>query len=143
LNATFAPWIEKVEIVNNIVSDKNDDYHLSLDSFVENHAIEFNFLKIDVDGSERVLLEGAKGILSSGHKFKLVICTYHNREDESLMRAILEKNAFSIQPSSGYMIFYYDSNQKPPFLRRGLLRATGNRGSYLLSILNSQNVESH
>ena len=36
LRATFAPWSDKVEIINKFVSDKNDEYHIRFDTFFEN-----------------------------------------------------------------------------------------------------------
>ena len=51
LRATFAPWAEKVEIINKYVSDYNDESHIRFDTFFEMKK-DITFLKIDVDGAE-------------------------------------------------------------------------------------------
>jgi len=55
LNATFAPWSNKVKIINKYVSDRNDEHSVSLNSYFKD-AQQVDFLKIDVDGAELKLL---------------------------------------------------------------------------------------
>lgn len=123
LLATFKPWRDKVEIVNKFVSANNDKNNISLDSFVNSFNVKFNFIKVDIDGAELSLLKGGENILRNSGKIKIVICTYHKKEDELLFREILESHEFKVDKSDGYMIFYYDSSLSSPYLRRGLLRA--------------------
>lgn len=123
LEATFSPWIDKVEIINKFVSDKNNEENITLDEFSGNKNILFDFIKIDVDGAELPLLKGAHNIFSGSHKIKVSICTYHKSEDEELFRNVFKNYGLSVNPSSGYMIFYFDPNLSAPYLRRGLLRA--------------------
>ncbi len=65
LRATFAPWAEKVEIINKYVSDHNDEKHVRFDSFFKNNT-DINFLKIDVDGAESIVLDSCDNVLKSG-----------------------------------------------------------------------------
>ena len=122
LRATFAPWAEKVEIINKYVSDVNDASHVILDDFYREHN-DITFLKIDVDGAESTVLRSCKSIFESSAPFKVALCTYHKQEDEEEFTALLRKHRFNVEPSGGYMINYYDKKLVSPYLRRGLIRA--------------------
>ena len=122
LRATFAPWSDKVEIVNKYVSDFNDDSHITLDGFYEQKK-DLTFLKIDVDGAESIVLNSCNTIFNSGTPFRVALCTYHKNNDEEDFTSLLKKHQFSVTPSEGYMINYYDKKLKSPYLRRGLIRA--------------------
>ena len=121
LQNTFAPWIDKVEIVPKFVSDKNDQKNCSGDVFFKDR--EISFMKIDVDGGERPLLKGFSQLIRDRKQMKIALCTYHQHDDESEFTALLTKNGFNVHPSNGYMIFYYDKKLKAPYLRRALIRA--------------------
>lgn len=124
LEATFAPWKEKVEIINKFVSNKNDDKNITLDSFLKNRD-NINFLKIDVDGAEAQLLKGCDEVLCNQKSVKIALCTYHKKNDENDFTKLLKDKGFDISYSKGYMIFYADNiTMEAPFLRRGLIRAT-------------------
>jgi len=122
LRATFAPWPEKVEIINKYAADFNDDSHISLDDFYEQKG-DLTFLKIDVDGAESIVLKSCERIFGSSAALKVALCTYHKQHDEETFTALLKKHGFSVSPSKGYMINYYDKKLQSPYLRRGLLRA--------------------
>ena len=123
LRVTFAPWAEKVEIINKYVSDFNDDSHIRLDTFYEEKR-DLTFLKIDVDGAEAVVLNSGNEIFRSKNSFKVALCTYHKNNDEKDFTSLLKNHGYSVTPSNGYMIHYYDKRMKAPYLRRGLIRAT-------------------
>jgi hypothetical protein len=122
LNATFAPWRDKVHIINKFVSDKNDRKNITLDKFFEGHN-KIDFLKIDIEGAETGLLKGSKRILSSQGRSKVALCTYHKQNDETVFAEILEGNGFEVSYTRGYMILVWDKNIRAPYLRRGLIRA--------------------
>jgi precorrin-6B methylase 2 len=122
LKATFEPWAEKVVIINKYVADKDDASHIRFDTFAENHK-DVNFLKIDVDGAESVVLNSCNKLFNSGKSLKIALCTYHKNNDETDFTALLKELGFSVTPSRGYMINYYDKKMKAPYLRRGLVRA--------------------
>jgi hypothetical protein len=121
LEHTFAPWRDKVEIVPRFVSDKDDDRHCSGDNYFQDRPV--SFLKIDVDGGERQLLRGFNKILQQQRKMKIALCTYHQHEDEQEFTEKLQAIGFDVNPSPGYMVFYYDKKLRPPYLRRALVRA--------------------
>ena len=123
LKATFAPWSDKVEIIDKYVAGYNDDSHIRFDTFFESKK-DVNFLKVDVEGSETAVLESFNGLFKSGESFRLALCTYHKNNDEKDFTMMLRNNGFNVNPSKGYMINYYDKKISAPYLRRGLIRAT-------------------
>lgn len=64
---------------------------ISLDEWIDDNNIEkVDFIKADVEGAERYLLEGAKKTIRKYHP-KLSLCTYHLPDDaEVLSKMILE-----------------------------------------------------
>ena len=122
LEMTFSPWKDKVEIVPRFVSDTDDEKHCSGDVFFAGK--ELTFMKIDVDGGERKLLNGFAKTIISSKRMQIALCTYHQHEDEKEFSAMLSAQGYAVTPSSGYMIFYYDKKLKAPYLRRSLIRAT-------------------
>ena len=122
LRATFAPWKEKVEIVNKYAGDRNDASFVSIDSYFENREFP-TFIKIDVDGAEDSVLRGCNNLFHSGKPMKVALCTYHRNDDEKIFTTFLENVGFTVTPSGGYMIHFYDKKMKAPYLRRGIVRA--------------------
>jgi hypothetical protein len=122
LRATFAPWPEKIEIINKRVAEFDDEKHISFDTFYKTRP-EINFLKIDVDGAEEKVLKSCHEILSSGKPMRIVLCTYHRNDDEKDFTGLLQNRGFRVSCSKGYMIHYFDKQMKAPYLRRGLIRA--------------------
>jgi predicted RNA methylase len=122
MRATFAPWPDKVEIINKYVSDRDDESNVRFDTFYKEHN-DITFLKIDVDGAESIVLDSCNEVFKTPVPFKVALCTYHKNNDESDFTALLKKHGFSVTPSKGYMIHYYDKKMKAPYLRRGLIRA--------------------
>lgn len=122
LRATFAPWKEKVEIISKYVSDTDDEKNIRLDSLIKSGK-DITFLKIDVDGFEQKVLNGAIETISAKTPLKIALCTYHKNNDEKDFTLLLVNNGFTVTPTKGYMIHYYDKKIKMPWLRRGLLRA--------------------
>ncbi|MDX1939465.1 MAG: FkbM family methyltransferase [Saprospiraceae bacterium] len=123
LEATFAPWKDKVQIINRFVSDVNDDKNITLDNFFADKDA-FDFIKIDVDGAERPLLKGFDELLSSNMPLKIALCTYHQQHDEQEFSDLLIQKGFNITTSKNYMLFIYGEPLQPPYFRRGLIRAT-------------------
>lgn len=124
LEATFAPWAEKVTIVQTYLSDSVDNGENSsdtIDNYFSNKDLP-TFVKLDVEGYEEKVLSGAKNSMTSGAIQKVVTCVYHYADDELKLGDLLRSYGYMTKPSSGYMIFsLYDSLQ-PPYFRRGVLR---------------------
>jgi hypothetical protein len=122
LKITFAPWKEKVEIINSYLGDYDKGNHIRFDTFFREKK-DVTFLKIDVDGFEKKVLDGCSEVLGGSSPLKIALCTYHKNDDEKEFTNLLESKGFDVSPSRGYTIFYYDKKMKAPWLRRGLIRA--------------------
>lgn len=122
LEATFAPWKQKVTIHQKFVGNADNQTFISLDRFVLEHQRP-TFVKVDIEGAEAAFLDGAANFLDEKVPIRIAICTYHQQNDEADFRRILESHGFSVEHSDGYMIFHFDLDIGPPFLRRGILRA--------------------
>jgi O-antigen/teichoic acid export membrane protein len=123
LEATFAPWKEKVVIVNKYVSNHTDDISIALDDLFNKQAV--HFIKADIEGAENQLVDGAKLILQRQEPLKIVLCTYHKHEDAEILNNKLNKYDFTTEFSKGYIIYFHEVCDKlrPPYLRRVLIRA--------------------
>jgi hypothetical protein len=130
LQATFEPWKDKVKIINRYVAGHNDEKNIRFDTFFEENG-DVNFLKIDVDGAESHVLESCASLFQIIAHLKIVLCTYHKNNDEMEFTSKLRDHGFKVIPSPGYMIFYYDKLIAPPYLRRGLIRATKGGSGYI------------
>ncbi|WP_291585642.1 FkbM family methyltransferase [Bacteroides sp.] len=123
LEATFAPWAEKITIVPKYVSDHNDKESISIDSFCTSYPYRPDFIKIDVEGAEQDVLNGMEQHLET-IPLKIALCTYHKAEDHSLFCKWLSGKSFKITSSKGVMIFLNDIRSlNPPYFRKGLIRA--------------------
>lgn len=61
----------------------------SLDAYVEERRLEkVDFIKADVEGAERLMLEGARGVLKR-YAPKLSLCTYHLYDDVSVLTDLI------------------------------------------------------
>lgn len=125
LEATFEKWKDKVVIINKFVSNVTNEKCIMLDNYTS--ELQNNiFIKVDVEGAESKIIEGANKLLSKVQNIKMAFCTYHKQDDEKILTAILNNLNFKVKHSNNYMIFYDDPNQKPPYLRRGLIRCEKN-----------------
>lgn len=122
LQATFAPWKDKVVVVQKYLSDVTDEINITLDDFFSDKECP-TFLKLDVEGYEERILLGAERLLLSKYLKNVVTCTYHKHDDEEELGTLLRSNGFTTTPSSGYIIAVWDKLY-PPYLRRGVIRAT-------------------
>ncbi len=126
LKYTFAPYRDKVVIVNKYLSNYTDASTVSVDEFIPEEQIDF--MKLDIEGEEYYALDGAKNVISSSRNMKCAVCTYHNEFDYYAVANLLDRLGFVVTHSKGYMWFPYDRNSifDLPTLRRGLIRAGKN-----------------
>jgi FkbM family methyltransferase len=81
---------------NSIVSGPADEETQSIemttiDAFVEENGLErVDFIKADIEGYERHMLEGAMGTLKRFAP-KLALCTYHLPDDPEVMEALIRE----------------------------------------------------
>lgn len=122
LKLTFAPWKHKITIHKKFVSNINNENNITLDASLNNK--EINFLKADIEGFEQLMLKGSIELLQTNKIKNMVICTYHNNDDYENTEKLLSKYGYTTSPSNGYMLLYYDSNIKPPYFRKALIRSS-------------------
>ena len=124
LQKTFEPWRDKVHIIPLKLSNNVTSESTTLDQFFAEKNELPSILKIDVDGGEKDLLEGASSILKKSDKLKISLCTYHKKNDFYEFKNLLENLEFKVHSSKGYMIFYLDEPLQEPYLRKALLFAS-------------------
>jgi hypothetical protein len=125
LEATFAPWKDKVKIINSCVSDICISGEVILDDFFSGKEVDF--IKVDIEGAEAKLLVGAKRLLAGAIPMKIALCTYHKHNDAEMLNRTLKENGFHTEFSEGYVLYYaYDSffMKNSVNLRKCLIRAT-------------------
>lgn len=126
LRATFAPWKEKVHIINSYVSNEDTANSITLNKYFQNIEAPF-LIKADVEGYEAQVLEGASELLQQHKATELLICTYHKQGDWENLSEELEKYNYSISTSQGYMLFYSGEEgylMQPPYdFRKALIHA--------------------
>lgn len=86
---------------------------------------EKDFIKMDIEGAEIEALAGARRVIENNN-LKLVLCCYHRQNDEENIKVML-KEEFNLEITKGYMLFWNNEgleNLKPPYFRRGVIRAT-------------------
>lgn len=131
LELTFAPYREKVHIIQKYVSAQTGEKSVSIDDFCkENNVKEIGLIKMDVEGAEKDVLVGAKTMLEEEKIRKLAICTYHKMNDGEVIDAMLPN--YKKTWSKGYMlgaaIWNFEIwNITRPYFTRGIMRARLNK----------------
>lgn len=107
LEATFAPWKDKITIVRKYVSDVDDDNNITLDRFIqdEGRSIDNLFLKMDIEGYERKALKGAVYLLEHGWQIGGSVCIYHLHDDKKVIESELKNFNLKTSIQPGYLYF--------------------------------------
>ena len=107
LKMTFAPYMDKIEIVQNFVTDHSSEKCISINDFIDGFESSVScFIKMDIEGSEVAALSCSDMLPGKFDELKMAVCTYHFAEDEINVREACK--SFNIETSDGYMIYYYD-----------------------------------
>jgi hypothetical protein len=122
LEATFAPYKDKVTIIKKFAADKDLADEITIDTFLKNEDGNI-FIKIDVEGNEKKVLDGAQSVLKRKNDIRVACCTYHQHDDASLFEKFFNDLNYHLEFSDGFMLFYFYGNLKPPYFRKGLIRA--------------------
>ncbi|MDR2882494.1 MAG: FkbM family methyltransferase [Alistipes sp.] len=121
LERTFAPWRNKVTIVDKYASDMADADSVTVDAVVRRERLDGPLLlKIDVEGAEERVLDGAGEVLARPDT-RAVICTYHRQDDHTELSEKMRRLGFRVDTSRGYMLFVFARDLQPPFFRRGMI----------------------
>jgi len=119
LKKTYAPFKDKVTLIKGYVGDGNGN--ISLDEYFKDKD-KPTFYKLDVEGAEGSVLRCMSTLLHDPSlPMRLAICTYHRQEDAPYFEWLLG-DTFHKHYSNSY--FWHMPDPMPPFLRRGVMRAT-------------------
>lgn len=120
LRKTFEPYKKKTDIVMKYVGNISDEKFVKMDDFFEKRKI--TYIKADIEGAEEQMLRGASAILGSKVK-RILLCAYHNNEDEKMEKYVLNKYGFEIKTNPGYMLRISDDKDHfiYPYIRRGVI----------------------
>lgn len=122
LNKTFEEYKDRCTIINSFVGNSQMGRAkdiLVLDDYIRSNSLVPNLIKMDIEGEEINAVRGLTQTIETTDTLTLLLCTYHNIEDESLLRKILD-SSFKVEMSDGYMIW---GEWKPPYFRKGIMRA--------------------
>ena len=123
LKHTFAPYREKIEIIQKHLSNTNNNTHTTLNELIKKyHLNKIDFLKMDIEGYEKQALQG--GLENNNANFadinKMAICTYHNPQDAHEISNFASHHGYKTYLTKGYM--YFPDYNNPP-IRKAVLRA--------------------
>jgi len=116
LEATFAPWQEKVTIIPKYVSGTNDKSHITIDRFLEGKDKNNLFLKMNIEGAEQSALKGAEETLKEAKDLDYAICTYHCNNAAVEIENLLKTNHFESEFSEGFL--YLEKTFRKAIIRR-------------------------
>lgn len=103
LQATFAPWKEKVTFVKKYVSNAVSEIEITIDEFFKDKEKDNLFFKMDIEGFELKALEGAKDTLRHGKNNQLALCTYHRIGDPEKISKFVSDLGYQYTFSVGLM----------------------------------------
>lgn len=122
LEATFEPYKDKVEIIMKYATNKVSETEAAIDDLLKGDLSD-TFIKIDVEGYETLVLDGCKDTMKSDKDIRIACCTYHRNGDADMLNTFFKDAGYQTEFSDGYMLFLGDKNIKPPYFRKGLIRA--------------------
>lgn len=122
LEATFEPYRDKVHIINKYAGNKMNDEMTTIDYELEQRGLDGEvYIKIDAEGSEEKILDGAMDTLKK-RRVRGAVCTYHRQEDAKKFEKVFKDLQFQTQFSKGWCIYMGSEELEPPYFRKGLLR---------------------
>lgn len=118
LRRTFLDYSDKVEIINKLVSDKNDEENTTLDYYLEKHVADRVCIKMDIEGYEKVVVQNILDRVCDYKNICFCCCTYHNKEDAKILEGLFEEHGYKVEFSDGWMVL-----GEPREFRKGMIRA--------------------
>lgn len=121
LELTFAPYKEKVTIINKFLSDHDDENNITIDSIYKEYSI--NRIKLDIEGGEVTALTKASMCMQDQDGLKLAVCSYHNIRDEQEITRTLNEYGYKTYTTPGYMTFL-STECEPKLFVRGIVKGS-------------------
>lgn len=126
LKHTFAPYGDKVTILQKFVSATDTKTTISLGKLLSVVDYSSAFVKMDIEGYELTSVAAAVDVLKQREGIKLSIASYHNQHDAEELKAIFDCINYNSEFSNGYMLYYIYDTPVPPFFRKGIIRTESN-----------------
>lgn len=123
LEATFAPYKEKVTIIGKYVGNRDSQSSVRLDTALSCVSGRNMFIKMDIEGNELEVLRSSEEFLKVQDNIKVACCTYHKSGDAEEIKRFFEKIGYHTEFSEGVMWFIYYDYPTPPYFRHGVIRA--------------------
>ena len=123
LKLTFAPYKDKVVLVNKLVSDKTTRKSTTLVDVVKDDMAGNThfFVKMDIEGWERTVIKGNADFFKNA-KVKLSCCVYHRQDDAKVIEGMLKELGYESRFSEGWMLPTMNGIHYPYF-RHGVIYA--------------------
>lgn len=100
LQLTFKDYSDKVTIIPAFLDSSTFDNHVCIDDL---NLEQLNYIKMDIEGSERDSLIGAVKTLEKNNDLRFAICSYHKKGDEEWIRNFVKDYNFTTTTSGGFM----------------------------------------
>ena len=139
IEATFAPYKDKVELVKGSFSvkkkkkekekkeDKNEDkkWKINFVNLLEKCGQQRVFVTMDIEGKELDVLEDAKEYLQAAQNpITLAVCTYHRSTDYEDLKHFFESIGYHTETQPGYVYTDMNDGHGMRSLRKCLIRAS-------------------
>lgn len=123
LQQTFAPFGDKVTIINKFVSAVDTDDTLSLKKLLSDTTRRSAFVKMDIEGYELPTITSAMEVLKEKEGIKMAVASYHRQHDADELKTLFDGIGYSSEYSTGFMLFHLYDTPIPPFFRKGVIRS--------------------
>lgn len=120
LAETFRDYWDKVVFTQKFVGSNSSVSEVRLEDVLIGTGNDVYFLKLDIEGAERAVLEASQKFLTS-NKVKMSCCAYHRQDDGCYLTRLLRGLGFKTEYSKGWMLPY--GTRTFPFFRRGVIYA--------------------
>ncbi|MCR5560010.1 MAG: FkbM family methyltransferase [Schwartzia sp.] len=118
LRATFAPWEDKVTIVNKFIGNRVDSDMTTIDAFFADKPLDY--VKADIEGAEIDMLRGGRETFLN--KIRTAnLCVYHRPTDSDEIQTILREYGFECQLTKGYLFVQQEQTEPQNWFRRGVV----------------------
>ena len=129
LEATFAPYADKVELVKGGLSSKKivdkKKNKIALAELLEKCGERRVFVTLDTEGDILDILSEAKACLKAARNpVILAVCAYHRTTDEADLLRFFEEIGYHTEIQPGYIYTNMNDGHGIHSLRRGIIRAS-------------------
>ncbi len=125
LTLTMKPYGNRVKIEKKFVAGETFGDYTSIDDYFGSEIPNnIRIIKMDIEGSEMEALNGMKKTLQENPEAVLLVCLYHNKDDEKEIKRFLEDMGYEFRIRDGVMLFgNIDTENICDNIRHGVLEA--------------------